>query len=138
MSEPLRRVSVVAAVVWRGDDVFAARRRPSVARGGAWEFPGGKVEPGESEPEALCRELEEELGLSVHIGERLGAWVHRYPDLEVELIAYACAWREGPSRQTDHDRIVWTRPSALPELAWAEADLGVVDLILAGGGRFAR
>ncbi len=86
----MRRARVVAAVVRRGGRILVTRRHPDGERGGQWEFPGGKVEPGESEPEALAREIREELGCAIEVGRLVVRHRHRYPDLEVNLAFYAC------------------------------------------------
>lgn len=86
----MRAALVVAAVIRRGGRILIARRRDGGERSGQWEFPGGKVEPGEGEPEALRREILEELGCEVEVGRLLARHRHRYPDLDVELAFYAC------------------------------------------------
>src|SRR2546422_7064445 len=86
----MKAVRVVAAVIRRGGATLISRRFDGGARGGQWEFPGGKVEPGESEPAALAREIREELGCEVAVGRVLARHRHRYPDLEVELAFYHC------------------------------------------------
>ncbi len=102
---------MVAAVVRRGDRILVTRRRDDAERGGLWEFPGGKVEPGEPEPAALAREIREELGCGIEVGPLLLRHRHRYPDLEVELAFYAGALAAGAE----------PRPLGVAELAWAEA-----------------
>lgn len=103
-------MSVVAAVVRRGDAILVTRRPDRPGRPGQWEFPGGKVEPGEAEPAALRRELCEELGCEVEVGRLLLRHAHRYPDLDVELAFYGCALAPG------------AEPAAIgvAELAWAQ------------------
>ena len=86
----MRKVRVVAAIVRRGDRVLITRRKDDAERGGLWEFPGGKVEPGEEEPAALRREIGEELGCEIDVGPVLTRHHHRYPDLEVELAFFLC------------------------------------------------
>ena len=79
----------MAAVVRAGDAILITRRPDRADRRGQWEFPGGKVEPGESEPDALRREIREELGCELAVGALLLRHVHRYHELEVELAFYA-------------------------------------------------
>ncbi|MEY2668695.1 MAG: hypothetical protein RJA59_1333, partial [Pseudomonadota bacterium] len=86
----MKRVLVVAAVIRRDGRILVTRRHPHADRGGQWEFPGGKVEPGEDEAAALVREIREELDCEVTVGALLARTTHRYPDLEVELAFYAC------------------------------------------------
>ena len=90
-----RRVLVVAALIERGGEILVARRREEGERAGLWEFPGGKVESGEGERAALARELREELGVRVSIGEEYARVEHIYPDLQVELALFRCALHAG-------------------------------------------
>jgi 8-oxo-dGTP diphosphatase len=109
------RIRVVAAVVRRGDAILVTRRPDRPGRPGQWEFPGGKVEAGEGDAEALAREIREELGCAVEVGPLLLRHLHRYPDLVVDLAFHACALAEG------------AEPEAIgvAELAWAP--LGTLD-----------
>ncbi len=95
---------------------------------GKWEFPGGKIEGTESERAALVRELHEELGLVVLVGERLGASYWR----EIELIAYACSG-EGEITLTEHDALRWCTLGELSALDWADADVSLVAAVVARG-----
>jgi 8-oxo-dGTP diphosphatase len=105
----VNRLLVVAAVVRRGDTILVTRRPDRPGKRGQWEFPGGKVEPGEAEPEALAREIREELGCGLAVGPLLLRHAHAYPDLEVELAFYAGAFPPGEE----------PRPLGVAELAWA-------------------
>jgi 8-oxo-dGTP diphosphatase len=129
----LRRVLVVAAVIGRGGRVLVTRRRSDAERGGLWEFPGGKVEPGELEPAALVREIREELDCAVEVGPFLARHVHRYPDLEVELAFYACTLPPGAEpRAVGVAALEWAPRDALGRFEFCEADLPVLPLIAAG------
>jgi 8-oxo-dGTP diphosphatase len=126
----LRRVLVVAAVIGRGESILITRRKDDAERGGLWEFPGGKVEPGESEPAALVREILEELGCGVLVGPFLARHVHRYPDLEVELAFYGCTLPEGAEpRAIGVAAMEWAPRSELARFEFCEADLPVLPLI---------
>jgi 8-oxo-dGTP diphosphatase len=105
----VRRIAVVAAVVRRGDAILVTRRPDRPGRPGQWEFPGGKVEPGEDEPAALRREIQEELGCEIEVGALVLRHAHRYPDLEVDLAFYRCALPPGASPQ----------PIGVADIAWA-------------------
>jgi 8-oxo-dGTP diphosphatase len=123
----VRSVRVVAAVVRRGPEILITRRRSDAERGGLWEFPGGKVEPGEEEPDALRREIGEELGCEVEVGALILRHRHRYPDLEVELAFYACALPEGATpRPLSVAALTWARAGTLTSYPFCEADVPVL------------
>jgi len=123
----VRKVRVVAAVARRGDAILITRRHDRAERGGQWEFPGGKVEPGESEPDALRREIREELGCAIEVGRLLLRHAHRYPDLEVELAFYACELPEGEEpRPLGVAAIEWARAGTLATYDFCEADRPVL------------
>jgi 8-oxo-dGTP diphosphatase len=105
----VRRIRVVAAVVRRGDELLVTRRHDRPDRPGQWEFPGGKIEAGERERDALRREILEELGCAVDVGPLLLRHAHRYHDLEVDLAFFSCALVAGGE----------PRPIAVAEIAWA-------------------
>ena len=119
-------IHVVAAVVRAQGNYLCARRKPEKSMGGLWEFPGGKVEPGELPGTALARELVEELNLTVTVGEKLGETITGIAP-EILLEFYEC---EFPSQievqSTDHDLIVWLPREELLSLEWAPADLPFV------------
>ena len=83
--EQERITEVVAALIWQGDRFLACQRPAHKARGLLWEFVGGKVEPGETPEQALCRECREELNVEIAVGELFMDVTHRYPDLLVHL-----------------------------------------------------
>lgn len=123
----------MAAVVRRGDAILVTRRHDRAERGGRWEFPGGKVEAGESEPEALEREIREELGCGVHVGRLLLRHAHRYPDLEVELAFYDCALPAGEEpRSLGVAAVEWARAGTLASYDFCEADVPVLPAIERG------
>lgn len=127
----LRKVLVVAAVIRRGESILVTRRKDDAERGGLWEFPGGKVEPGEGEPAALAREIREELGCAVDVGPFLVRHVHRYPDLEVELAFYACTLPPGAEPSAiGVAAMEWAPRRELGKFAFCEADLPVLPLLM--------
>ncbi|GAB3795997.1 (deoxy)nucleoside triphosphate pyrophosphohydrolase [Humibacter antri] len=126
-------VHVVAAVIVHGDRVLACRRNAEREAGGLWEFPGGKVEPGESAVDALMREIREELGVGIRVGELL----HRgATPVNGKLVDLSCYWTTltdaAPTTSTDHDEIRWIRRDRLGELEWPEPDRAAVALLVAG------
>jgi 8-oxo-dGTP diphosphatase len=123
----VKRIRVVAAVVTRGDALLVTRRPDRPGRPGQWEFPGGKVEPGERDEEALAREIREELACAVEVGRVLLRHVHRYPDLEVELVFHACAMAEGAAPSPiGVAEIAWARAGTLARYDFLEADRAVL------------
>ncbi len=124
----MERLRVVAAVVRRGDALLVTRRPDRPGRPGQWEFPGGKVEPGEAEPEALRRELREELGCEAEVGALLLRHAHRYPDLEVELAFYRCTLPPSAEpRPIGVAEIAWAPEGTLASYDFLEADRAVLD-----------
>lgn len=123
----MKRLQVVAAVVRRGDEILVTRRPDRPGRPGQWEFPGGKVEPGESEPEALRREIAEELGCAIEVGPLLLRHAHAYPELEVELAFYAGRLPDGAAPQAiGVAEIAWAGADALGRYDFLEADRSVL------------
>ncbi len=123
----MKRVQVVAAVVRRGQAILVTRRRDHPPARGKWEFPGGKVEPGEAEPEALRREIAEELGCEIAVGPLLLRHSHRYPDAEVDLAFYAASLPGAAEpRPIGVAEIAWAAPGTLSGYDFLEADLAVL------------
>ncbi len=91
-------IEVAAGVVFRDGRVLITQRRKDDHLGGLWEFPGGKREPSESYEDCLRRELREELGIEVEVGEVLASLTHAYPDKTVHLEFFHCAWRHHEPR----------------------------------------
>lgn len=118
---------MVAAVIRRGGRILVTRRHGHAERGGQWEFPGGKIEAGESEPAALRREILEELGCEVEVGALLARTTHRYPDLEVALAFFDCALPAGQEpRLLGAAAMEWADPSRLSDYEFCEADRPVL------------
>jgi len=127
----VKRVRVVAAVLRRDGRILVTRRHGHADRGGQWEFPGGKVEPGESEPEALRREIREELDCEVAVEDLVARTSHRYPDLEVELAFYACRLAPGAEpRLVGAAAMTWELPGKLAGYDFCEADRPVLPILL--------
>ena len=122
-----RRVLVVAALIERGGEVLVARRKEKGERAGLWEFPGGKVEAGEGERAALARELREELGVRVQVGELYERLEHIYPDLDVELALYRARLHEHEEpRPLTAEELRWVPRRLLPGLRFCQADVPVL------------
>ena len=119
-------INVVCAVLENADDDFLVCQRPvGKTLAGCWEFPGGKIEPGESEPAALRREISEELGCLVSVGEALPTVEYHYPEFSIRLIPFRCALEKGLPQRLEHAALRWIAAAELPTLQWAEADVPI-------------
>ena len=118
---------VVAAAIFDGSGrVLIAERPAGKHMAGRWEFPGGKVAPGEAEEAALARELEEELGIQVTAAQPMMRLTHRYPDREVELSMWVVERYRGEPRALDGQRLKWVQRAQLAGEDILEADRPVV------------
>ena len=126
-----REVEVAAALLWETEESapgnpggrFLICRRPlHKARGGLYEFVGGKREQGETLSETLRRECMEELGISVEVGECFGETRYRYPDITVRLTLFHCRILEGVPRLLEHSELHWILPSEIPLYEFCPAD----------------
>ena len=121
----MKTVRVVAAIISDGSRILATQRGYGDFAGG-WEFPGGKIEPGESPEEALARELREELDIGVDVGRVRDAEFYRYPDRDVLLLFYGCRIASGEPRTLDCNAVAWAAPEELAGYDFAGADLEFV------------
>ena len=127
----LKEVNVVGAVIVRDGLVLCAQRGPDGALPGLWEFPGGKVEPGESKVDALYREIQEELSVELMIGEELDSSTYEYEFAAVTLTTFWCSLSGGEPEKSEHSELRWLSPRELHRLEWAPADLPAVTKIRA-------
>lgn len=130
MNEPGRHLTVVAAVVRDEAGRILLTRRPAGRHmAGLWEFPGGKVEAGESPRAALTRELEEELGIRAEPRRLVHRSTHREPGLVVDLLFFEVDSVEGNPVPLDGQEMAWVEPAALPRYPMPPADAGLVALL---------
>ncbi|HVU99996.1 MAG TPA: 8-oxo-dGTP diphosphatase MutT [Verrucomicrobiae bacterium] len=115
-------VEVAAGLVFREGKLLITLRKDDVHLGGLWEFPGGKREPGESFQECLARELREELGIEVEIGEPLESLTHAYPEKTVHLQFFRCRWLAYEARALGCAAFRWVAASELADYEFPEAD----------------
>ena len=122
---------VVAAVVKDGDKYLCMQRcrsrYPYISE--HWEFPGGKVEEGESCHEALVREIKEEMDWDVYVGKKLGTVSHEYPDFKVTLTAFLCKGGDGEFKLLEHLDCKWLAREELEALNWTDADRKLLALL---------
>lgn len=125
----MKQINVVGAVILRDGQVLCAQRGHGSALGGLWEFPGGKIESGESPREALEREIVEELHCQVEVGAEITTTAHEYDFGIVRLTTFYCELVMGEPRLTEHADVLWLEPEKLEILTWAPADIPAVEII---------
>lgn len=122
---------VTAAIIERDGHILIARRRQGSRFGGKWEFPGGKLEKGETPDQCLKRELQEELDIKAEIGDILCSSEYSYTDdFVINLIAYRATIISGVFSLNDHEEIRWVKPRDLVNYDFPEADKPIVDKII--------
>jgi 8-oxo-dGTP diphosphatase len=120
---------VTAAIIIRDGRVLITRRAAGQAHAGWWEFPGGKIEAGESPEECLRRELKEELGIDTHIGSQLAESIYEYETGSIRLLAYEVTILEGEIRLTVHEEALWASLSDLSSFMLLPADRPIAEAI---------
>ncbi len=120
---------VVAGAIERDGAYLLCRRPEHKARGGCWEFPGGKLEAGESVAAALVRELREELGIEIRAGESLACVEHAYPDLCICLTLLHAEIVCGEPQLLEHTELRWVKPAQALELELCPADRALITLL---------
>lgn len=134
MTENRRHIHVACAIIERNGLILAARRSEAMSLPLRWEFPGGKIDPGETPEQCLRRELREELGIAISVGAALEPVTHDYPTFTVTLYPFVCAMEEGGEITLhEHAAIAWLTPEALPSLDWAAADGPILEQYLDQG-----
>jgi len=128
---PVPLWTVTAAVIWRADRVLIARRPSRGLLGGLWEFPGGKLEPGETLPEGLRREIAEELAVEIAVGAELGVYRHAYTHFKVVLHAFACTLVTGEPQPQVASELCWALPAELPDFPMGKIDRQIAHRLLA-------
>jgi 8-oxo-dGTP diphosphatase len=113
---------VVAALIWDKDRFLICRRPPEKARGNLWEFVGGKVEPGESNQQALIRECREELAVTLRVGELFMDVTHQYPDISIHLSLYHAEIAVGTPQLLEHTDSRWITAAEMGQFAFCPAD----------------
>lgn len=122
----MRTIKVVAAIIIHGDKIFATQRGYGDFKGG-WEFPGGKIEEGETPQEALRREIHEELEVEIEVGELLDTVEYDYPNFHLSMDCFICSIKSGELVLKEHEAAKWLTKEALDSVEWLPADLDVVE-----------
>lgn len=122
-------VEVVAALIWDNDKFMICQRPAHKVRALLWEFVGGKVEPGETKEQALIRECNEELAITVSVRDIFMDVVHEYPDITVHLTLFNASIVEGIPQLLEHSAIAWIKPSEIPLYNFCPADVEILKAI---------
>ena len=122
-------IDVVGAVIIRDGLILCAQRGPGGSLAGMWEFPGGKVEPGETPQAALAREITEELCCQIIVGQPIASTRHETGSATITLHTYYCTLIAGEPEALEHAQVSWVSPGDLGQLPWAPADIPTVERI---------
>lgn len=128
MTSDRKTIRVVAAIIIDQDKVFSTQRGYGDFKGG-WEFPGGKIEEGETPQDALVREIKEELDTDIVVGDLLDTVEYDYPTFHLSMDCFVCKIKSGNLVLKEHDAAKWLTKETLDSVAWLPADEGLVDKI---------
>ena len=121
---------VVAALIWDQDKFMICQRPAHKARGLLWEFVGGKVEPGETKEQALIRECQEELAITLSVGDVFMEVIHEYPDITVHLTLFQARIAEGTLQMLEHQDMRWITPEEIGQYEFCPADTVILQQII--------
>lgn len=124
----MKTIEVVAAIIIRDGKIFATQRGYGEWKGW-WEFPGGKIEPGECPQEALVREIREELDAEIEVGELLETVEWDYPDFHLKMHCFICSLVSESVHLNEHEAAAWLTRETLRSVKWLPADEGLVGRI---------
>lgn len=123
-----KKLQVVAAIICKDNRIFATQRGYGEFRG-QWEFPGGKVEPGETPEEALIREIKEELDIEISVGKYIHTVEYDYPTFHLSMLCFICKILSGSLVLKEHEEARWLEKDNLYSVDWLPADLEIVSLL---------
>src|SRR5690606_19671998 len=121
---------VTCAIIEDNHKILICQRSERMKLPLKWEFPGGKIENGESKEDCLRREIREELGLAIEVGTALTPMEHHYPEFSLYLYPFLCKWTCGSLAIAEHAQVIWVDKSELQNYDWAEADVPIVNEIM--------
>lgn len=124
----MKTVRVVAAVIRKDDKIFATQRGYGEFKDG-WEFPGGKIEDGESPEHALIREIKEELDTDINVGELIDTIEYDYPNFHLSMDCFWCDIVQGGLELREHEAAKWLTKEKLYSVEWLPADVGLIEKI---------
>jgi len=123
----------VAVITNQSGKILIDRRKTGGEMGGLWEFPGGKIEPGESIAECIAREIKEELDLAISVGDRLTTITHNYETFKVTLHVHDCEYISGKPTPIECDEIRWVEPSQMDQYQFPQANAQIINLLQSRG-----
>ena len=124
----MKTIKVVAAIIIDNGKVFATQRGYGEFKDG-WEFPGGKIEEGETAREAIVREIREELDTEIQVEELLGTVEYDYPKFHLSMDCFICAVKSGDLVLKEHEAAKWLTKETLGSVEWLPADEGLIEKI---------
>lgn len=124
----MKNIRVAAAVIRKDDKIFATQRGYGEFKDG-WEFPGGKIEEGETPEQALVREIREELNTEIRVGERIGTVEYDYPKFHLSMDCFWCEIVQGMLELKEHEAAKWLTKDTLHSVEWLPADVEVIEKI---------
>lgn len=127
MIKDILRVS--CAIIVQNNKILCCQRPAHKSMGLKWEFPGGKIEEGESEEECIVREIKEELNVDIVIDDKLKSCKTELEKLIIELIPFVCSIKNAQLQTQEHERVLWLKKEELSKLDWAKPDIPMVELI---------
>lgn len=122
----MKTIKVVAAIIQDGDKIFATQRGYGEFKDG-WEFPGGKIEEGETPEEALIREIREELDTEIEVGEQIDTVEYDYPEFHLTMHCFLCQVLSGDLTLKEHEAARWLTRETLDSVDWLPADEGLIE-----------
>lgn len=127
----MKRIEVVAAIIIDGEKIFATQRGYGEFKDG-WEFPGGKIEQGETPKQALVREIKEELDTEIEVGELVDTVEYDYPQFHLTMHCFLCTIKSGDLVLKEHEAAKWLTSEELDSVDWLPADLGLIGKLKQG------
>ena len=131
----MKTVHVAVGVVLDGDKVFVCKRAADAHQGNLWEFPGGKIEPGESLEECVHREIREELGIEIAVNDRLITIEHAYTHFKVTLNVFNCTYLSGTPQPIECDEVKWVTLEDIDSYPFPKANSQIIDALRAQAQR---
>ena len=122
----MKKIEVVAAIIQKDQKIFATQRGYGEFKDG-WEFPGGKIESGETPGQALVREIKEELDTEIEVGELVDIVEYDYPQFHLTMHCFLCTIKSGDLVLKEHEAAKWLAPEDLDSVDWLPADLGLIE-----------